>query len=180
LVRILHSKIFEAATFPVTVAILSYVLMLTYFLSGFYTFSEEHPLVLGISNVVFLVSGCLYWWPVVGLDPSRWKLSFPAKLGYLATGIPVTTFLGLGLVSARYSIDPAIHTLADTHAGGGALWVLSELYTLGAMGAVLVQLMHSEQRADARYDRKMMHEEANLEREAQLENERASRGTAST
>jgi putative copper resistance protein D len=180
LVRILHSKIFEAATFPVTVAILSYVLMLTYFLSGFYTFSEEHPLVLGISNVVFLVSGCLYWWPVVGLDPSRWKLSFPAKLGYLATGIPVTTFLGLGLVSARYSIDPAIHTLADTHAGGGALWVLSELYTLGAMGAVLVQLMHSEQRADARYDRKMMHEEANLEREAELENERASRGTAST
>jgi putative copper resistance protein D len=149
-------------------------------LSGFYTFSEEHPLVLGISNVVFLVSGCLYWWPVVGLDPSRWKLSFPAKLGYLATGIPVTTFLGLGLVSARYSIDPAIHTLADTHAGGGALWVLSELYTLGAMGAVLVQLMHSEQRADARYDRKMMHEEANLEREAELENERASRGTAST
>ena len=53
--------------------------MLTYFLSSFYTFSEEHPLVFGVTNVVFLVSGCLYWWPVVGLDPSRWKLSFPAS-----------------------------------------------------------------------------------------------------
>jgi putative membrane protein len=178
LLRILHSKVFEAITFPAVVAILSYGVMLSYFLSGFYTFSEEHPLVLGITNVVFLASGCLYWWPVVGLDPSRWKLSFPAKLGYLATAIPVTTFLGLGLVSARYSIDPAIHTLADTHAGGGALWVLSELYTLGAMGAVLVQLMHSDQRAGARYDRKMMHEEANLAREAELERERASRDTA--
>jgi putative copper resistance protein D len=180
LLRILHSKIFESVTFPALVATLSYGVMLAYFLSGFYTFSEEHPLILGISNVAFLVSGCLYWWPVVGLDPSRWKLSFPAKLGYLATAIPVTTFLGLGLVSARYSIDPAIHTLADTHAGGGALWVLSELYTLGAMGAVLVQLMHSEERAGARYDRQMMHEEANLAREAELERERAARGTAST
>ena len=179
MLRILHSKVFEAATFPAAVAILSYGLMLGYFLSGFYTYSEEHPLVVGITNVVFLVSGCLYWWPVVGLDPSRWKLSFPAKLGYLATGIPVTTFLGLGLVSARYSIDPAIHTLADTHAGGGALWVLSELFTLSAMGAILVQLMHSDQRAAARYDRRMVHEEANLEREAELEKERAARGIAS-
>jgi putative membrane protein len=179
LLRILHNKVFEALTFPALVAAISYGLMLTYFLSGLYTFSEEHPIVLGLLNVLFLVSGCLYWWPVVGLDPSRWKLSFPAKLGYLATGIPVTTFLGLGLVSARYSIDPAIHTLADTQAGGGALWVLSELFTLGAMGAVLVQLMHSEQRAAARYDRRLLHEEANLEREAELERERAARGTAS-
>jgi putative membrane protein len=172
LLRILHSKIFEAVTFPAFVAIASYALMLIYFLSGFYTVCENHPLLLDFMNVVFLVSGCLYWWPVVGLDPSKWKLSFPAKLGYLATGIPVTTFLGLGLVSARYSIDPAINTLADTHAGGGALWVLDELFTLGAMGAVLVALMHSEQRAAVRYDRRMEHEQANLEREAELAKER--------
>ncbi len=176
LLRVLHSRVFETLTFPVLVAILSYTLMLVYFLSSFYTFSEEHPLVLGMTNVVFLVAGCLYWWPVVGLDPSRWKLSFPARLGYLATGIPVTTFLGLGLVSARYSIDSAIHTLADTHAGGGALWVLSELFTLTAMGAVLVQLLHTEERAASRYDRRMAHEQANLEREAQLAEEQAARG----
>jgi cytochrome c oxidase assembly factor CtaG len=173
LLRALHNRLFELATFPGFVAALSYALMLSYFLSGLYTFSEDHPLVLDLSDVVFLVSGCLYWWPVVGLDPSRWKLSFPAKLGYLATGIPIATFLGLALVSARYSIDPAIHTLADTHAGGGALWILSELYTLGAMGAVLVQLMHSEERAAARYDRRMDHEQANVEREAELQRERA-------
>jgi putative copper resistance protein D len=169
LLRILHNRVFELATNPILVASLSYVLMLTYFLSSFYTYSESHPLVLDLSNLVFLVSGCLYWWPVVGVDPSRWKLSFPAKLGYLATGIPITTFLGLALVGARNSIDPAIHTLGDTHAGGGALWILGELYTLGAMGAVLVQLMHTEERAAARHDRQLVHETANLEREAELQ-----------
>jgi putative membrane protein len=168
LLKILHNPLFELATNPILVASVSYFVMLAYFLSGFYTFSEQHPLVLDLSNVVFLVSGCLYWWPVVGLDPSKWKLSFPAKLGYLATGIPVTTFLGLALISARNSVDPAVHTLADTHSGGGVLWVLGELYTLGAMGAVLVQLMHSEERAAARYDRRMEHETANLEREIAL------------
>ena len=88
----------------------------------------------------------------------------------------MTTFLGLGLVSARYSIDPAIHTLADTHAGGGALWILSELFTLGAMGAVLVQLMHSEERAAARTTGRMVHEEANLEREAELAEDEEANG----
>jgi putative copper resistance protein D len=147
-------------------------------LSDFYAYSEQHTIVFCLTNLLFLASGCLYWWPVVGLDPSRWKLSFPAKLGYLATGIPVTTFLGLGLVSARYSIDSAVHTLADTQAGGGALWVLSELFTLGAMGAVLVQLLHSEEREAARYDRRVLHEEANLEREAEIERQRAEQRTA--
>lgn len=172
LVKILHSRAFEIATWPILVAAVSYVLMLTYFLSGLYTFSEEHQLFFNLMNVLFILAGSVYWWPVVGLDPSRWKLSFPAKLGYLATGIPVTTFLGLGLLSATTSIDPAINTLADTHAGGGALWVLGELFTLSAMGAVLVQLMHSEERAAARYDRRMDHEQANLEREAELAKER--------
>ncbi len=172
LLRVLHSRTFEVLTFPVLVAGISYALMLVYFLSSFYPFSEQHHVVLGITNVVFLLAGCLYWWPVVGLDPSRWRLSFPARLGYLATGIPVTTFLGLGLVSARYSIDPAIYTLSGTQSGGGTLWVLSELFTLVAMGCVLLQLMHTEERAAARYDRRLMHEEANLEREALLAEER--------
>jgi len=169
LLKILHNPVFELATNPILVASLSYFVMLAYFLSGFYAYSEKHPLVLDLSNVVFVVSGCLYWWPVVGLDPSKWRLSFPAKLGYLATGIPITTFLGLALISARNSIDPSVHTVSDTHAGGGALWILGELYTLGAMGAVLVQLMHSEERAAARHDRRMDHEKANLEREIALQ-----------
>jgi len=175
LLRLLNSKTFEIITFPVLVASVSYVVMIVYFLSPLYIFSEQHEPFLDFVNAGIIFSGCLYWWPVVGLDPSRWKLSFPAKLGYLATGIPVTTFLGLGLISTTTSIDPAIHTLADTHAGGGALWVLSELFTLGAMGAVLVQLMHSEEREAARYDRRMMHEEANLQREADLAAQRSAR-----
>jgi cytochrome c oxidase assembly factor CtaG len=178
LLRVLHSKAFEIATFPVLVASVSYVVMIVYFLSPLYVYSEQHEPFLDFVNASIVFSGCLYWWPVVGLDPSRWKLSFPAKLGYLATGIPVTTFLGLGLISTTTSIDPAIHTLADTHAGGGALWVLSELFTLGAMGAVLVQLMHSEERAAARYDRSLMHEQANLEREAELAAERSAQGAS--
>jgi putative copper resistance protein D len=167
LLKFLNNKVFEALTFPILVAAFSYSLMLAYFLSDLFSFSEAHPLFLNFINVLFVVAGCVYWWPVVGLDHSRWTLSFPAKLGYLATAIPVTTFLGLGLLSATTSIDPKIYTLADTHAGGGTLWVLGELFSLGAMGAVMVALMHSEERENRRYDRRLAHEEANLEREKQ-------------
>ena len=56
----------------------------------FYNFSLEHPLVHNLTHLHFLVSGCLFWWLVVGRDPSRWRLSYPVKLGIMAIGIPVT------------------------------------------------------------------------------------------
>ena len=160
LLRALHSRAFAAISFPPLAAALSYGLMIVYFLSSFYGLSQRHPLLHDATHLVFLVSGCLYWWPVVGVDPSRWRLSFPARLGYLATGIPVTALLGLGLTTGG-SIDPAVHTAADTRAGGAVLWVVGELVTLGAIAVVLVQLMHADERAAARYDRRMAHEAAN-------------------
>ncbi len=50
----------------------------------------------------------LFWWLVVGRDPSRWRLSYPAKLGILAIGIPVTAVLGVALTGATRLDRPAL------------------------------------------------------------------------
>ena len=52
------------------------------------------------------LEGGLFWWLVVGRDPSRWRLSHPAKLGILAIGIPVTAILGVSLTGDRSVIWP--------------------------------------------------------------------------
>jgi hypothetical protein len=88
------------------------------------------------------------------VDPSRWRLSFPAKLGALAVGIPTTAVLGLALTQSRVSIAPRFHTTADTHAGGSILWIVGELFTLGAMGIVVVQWMRVDDREAIRADRR--------------------------
>jgi putative copper resistance protein D len=107
-----------------------------------------------LTHLHFLIAGCLYWWLVVGIDPSRWRLSFPMKLGFLAVDIPVGTLLGLGLTQTRDSIAPLFHSVADTHAGGATLWILGEIFTFVAMGIVVTQWMRADVREAARADRR--------------------------
>ncbi|HXQ75083.1 MAG TPA: cytochrome c oxidase assembly protein [Acidimicrobiales bacterium] len=154
LLAVLHNPVVEFLTSPIVVVVAAYGTMLVYFLSPFYNFSLEHPLIHDLTHLHFLVSGCLFWWLVVGRDPSRWRLSYPAKLGFLAVGIPINAILGVALTGATTSIAPHFHTLGDTHVGGSVLWVVGELTSLIAMGIVLYQWMQYEEREAVRADRR--------------------------
>jgi cytochrome c oxidase assembly factor CtaG len=154
LLSILHHPVVEFFTHPIVVVLTAYGTMLVYFLSPFYNFSLEHPLVHDLTHLHFLISGCLFWWLVVGRDPSRWRLSHPVKLGFLAVGIPVNAILGVSLTGATASIAPHFHSLGDTHVGGSVLWVVGELTSLIAMGIVLYQWMQFEEREAVRADRR--------------------------
>ncbi|MGD0320176.1 MAG: cytochrome c oxidase assembly protein [Acidimicrobiales bacterium] len=154
LLKVLHHPVIEFVTNPVVVVIAAYGTMLFYFLTSFYNFSLEHPLVHDFTHLHFLVSGCLFWWLVIGIDPSRWRLSHPAKLGYLAVGVPVTAILGVALTGARTSIAPHFHTVADTQGGGSILWIVGELVTLIAIAIVTYQWMRLEEREAIRADRR--------------------------
>jgi putative copper resistance protein D len=153
LLKIVHHPVVEFVTNPVFVVLVTYGTMIAYFLTPFYNFSLEHPVVHELTHLHFLVSGCLFWWLVVGRDPSRWRLSYPVKLGILAIGIPVTAVLGVSLTGARDSIAPLFHTAADTQRGGSILWVVGELTTLIAMGLIVYQWMKFEEREAVRADR---------------------------
>ena len=155
LLKIIHHSVVEALTHPSVVVPLAYGTMMVYFLTPFYQFSLEHPVVHEFTHLHFLVSGALFWWLMVGLDPSRWRLSYGHKLGILAVGIPVTAILGLSLTTARTSVAPLFHSVADTHAGGSILWVVGELTTLIAMGIIVYQWMRAEERKAERADRRL-------------------------
>lgn len=153
LLKVLHHPVVEAVTHPAVVVTLAYVTMIGYFLTPLYRLSLEHQWLHDLAHVHFLVSGTLLWWLVVGLDPSRWRLSHAQKLGVLAIGIPVTAVLGLTLTGDRASVAPLFHTVSDTHSGGALLWVVGELTTLVAMGIVVLQWLRVEERRAERADR---------------------------
>jgi putative membrane protein len=153
LLKVVHHPVVEVLTNPVLVVLVAYGTMIVYFLTPFYNLSLEHPLLHDSTHLHFLVTGCLFWWLVVGRDPSRWRLSYPAKLGILAIGIPVTAVLGVSLTGARASIAPHFHTVADTQRGGSILWVVGEITTFVAMAIIVYQWMRAEERAAVRADR---------------------------
>ena len=161
LLKVLHHPVAELVTNPVFVVGVVYGTMIVYFLTPFYNLSLEHPLLHDLSHLHFLISGCLFWWLVVGRDPSRWRLSHPVKLGILAIGIPVNAVLGIALTGARVSVAARFHTVADTHRGGAILWVVGEIITVIAMSIIVFQWMQHEERRAIRADRQ-------LESQAQL------------
>ncbi|MGB9113301.1 MAG: cytochrome c oxidase assembly protein [Acidimicrobiales bacterium] len=153
--RLLHSQPFTLLSHPVTVWFLYFGVMYAFFLTPFIGFAMAHMEVMDLVNLTFLFGATLYWWPVVGLDPiPRWKMGYGARMLTLALGVPVEAFLGIALLNDS---KPAasIYTLASTHAGGGLLWVLSELFTVGALIPIFFQWMHSEDRVAAREDARL-------------------------
>ena len=126
--------------------------MFAFFLSPLINFSMEHMPVMDVFNVVFLIGGCLYWWPIVGLDPIvHWRMGYGTRLASLALGVPFEAFLGIAIMSQRTAIA-SMYTLSSTHSGGALLWALTEFATFIGLIPVFVQWMRAEERAGARAD----------------------------
>jgi putative copper resistance protein D len=91
-----------------------------------------HPLVHDLEHVLYLLAGYLFYLPLLGSEPIRWRLSFPARLLVLVASMPVDTFVGVVLTQTNRELFPA-YTAAhrawgpslidDLHAGGGVMWV---------------------------------------------------------
>jgi Cytochrome c oxidase caa3 assembly factor (Caa3_CtaG) len=112
----------------------------------------EHMPVMDVFNVVFLIGGCLYWWPIVGLDPIvHWRMGYGTRLASLALAVPFEAFLGIAIMSQRTAIA-SMYTLSSTHSGGALLWALTEFATFIGLIPVFVQWMRAEERAGARAD----------------------------
>jgi putative copper resistance protein D len=152
LLRILHSPPVMAVTNPFVAWLLFSGSLFVLYFTGLYSASQRNFLVHDLVHTHFLVVGMLFFWPVVGLDPSVWRLHHGARLLYVMLALPVHAFLGIALLSGQTPLFEA-HTLADQHAGGGILWAVGDLLTLATVAVVLTQWMSHEERESAREDR---------------------------
>ena len=154
-IKFLHSRYLRFLTLPVIAWLMNWVTMYVYFLTPVYKLSIEHPLFHDYTHLHFLISGFFFWGALIAVDPLPHKMGFPAKLAYLLSGIPFGSFLGIAIMQMHTSIDPAAHTLADTHTGGSVLWAFGEIFTLAALGVIFLQWAKAEERAAARLDRQL-------------------------
>lgn len=126
----------------------------------------EDELLHRIEHALFLGAALLFWWPVVGADPSPHRLGHPARILYLALGMPLSSLLGLVIFSASTVLYPHYATLErswgmspleDQAWAGGIMWAGGDLaFVVAIVAAVAVWLRHEEreaQRVDARLAR---------------------------
>jgi putative copper resistance protein D len=171
---VLHSHVVRALAFPVIAWVVFAAVNWGWHFSVLYDEALENQLLHYVQHATFLGAALLFWWPVIGADPSPWRLPHPVRLLYLFLAMPQNSFLGVAIMSASSILYPHYVTnvrawgptpLEDQQLGGAFMWVGGDLIFLAAMAVVVVMWMRHEDRRTVRLD-------------ARLASERAARGEA--
>jgi cytochrome c oxidase assembly factor CtaG/putative copper export protein len=163
LLAALHSRLSRILTNPIVATILFVAGFYgLYFTSIFDAAAASHAGHLAM-NVHFLVSGYLFYWVVIGVDPTPRPIPHLAKVGVVFASLPMHAFFGVELMGtptvlgeAYYrSLGLSWHTdlLGDQHLGGGIAWAAGEVPLVIVMLALLVQWARSDERTARRLDR---------------------------
>ncbi len=162
--RCLSSKVAEAVGHPVVDFVLYAFLIPVCHLTGFFNLTLQHPAVLWLEHVLFLVVGYLFWRHVVAIEPSRHRLHPGVRLLFLALAVPVDTFTGLTLASTAHEIFPAYLTqhrtwgpapVLDLHVGGDIMWVGGDVLMFIGMVPIAVLWVRMEERRALELDREL-------------------------
>ena len=69
LLSVLHSRVAKVLTFPVVAGILFVANPFALYLTGWYEATLRNPFLHDLNHLHFVFVGCLWFWPILGLDP---------------------------------------------------------------------------------------------------------------
>jgi cytochrome c oxidase assembly factor CtaG len=153
LIRVVHSPVVAAATHPVVGWALFGGTLVVLYLTPLFGLSLRNEWVHSAVHVHFLLAGAIFVWPLVGLDPVRWRMPYGARLLAVLFAIPFHAFLGLALLGVDEPLGGGSWSMSDQRLGIGLLWGIGELLAIGAAAIVFFQWAAADEREAARADR---------------------------
>jgi len=126
-------------------------------LTGLADVIEHNEVVHNLEHGLFLLVGYLFFLPLLGREPIRWRLSYPIRFVTLVLVMPVDTFTGLilgyGNAGTPGVPDPAQQPawapglVQDLHWGGAIMWIAGDALMFGLMMLVFLQWSQDERDA---------------------------------
>jgi cytochrome c oxidase assembly factor CtaG len=172
---ILHSGPVVAIGHPVVAWILfTGVLWISHF-SPLFNLALEDRVVHDLEHGLYLGAALLFWWPVVGADPSPTRLGYPARIGYLLLQLPLSSFLAMAVLFAdaplyahyaTLGVPYGISPLADQQLAGGIMWFVGDVVLIGAILGIVAAWMRHEDREAPAADRRVDAQRAALRERA--------------
>ena len=154
--RVVRSRVVSFLTWPV-LGFLGYAgAIVAAHLTGLANLVETSETVHNAEHAAFLLVGYLFFLPILGREPIRWRLSYPARFVILVLVMPVDTFTGLVLgygnagtpgVSAGPRPPWAPGSVQDLHWGGAIMWVGGDAIMFGLMMLVFLAWSRDERPA---------------------------------
>ncbi|HUL99984.1 MAG TPA: cytochrome c oxidase assembly protein [Mycobacterium sp.] len=159
----LHSKLSRFFTHPLVATVMFVVGFYGLYFGGIFdAFAGNHAAHV-LMNLHFLLSGYLFYWVVIGIDPTPRAIPPVAKLAMVFASLPLHAFFGVVLMGTSTvmaegfyrSLQLSWHTdlLGDQRLGGGIAWAAGEVPLAVVMIALLIQWSRRDQRTAKRLDR---------------------------
>jgi putative copper resistance protein D len=164
LVAVLRSRAAAVVINPLVGFALLFGTPFALYYTGLYQATLEHPLLHEWLHVHFVLAGCVFFWPLIGVDPVPGRLPHPMRLLLLFVTLPAHAWLGISIMSAKFVIagdyyralarpwGPSL--LRDQDIGGGLLWAAGDLVGLLVVAALFVQWAKADDREAVRTDRR--------------------------
>jgi cytochrome c oxidase assembly factor CtaG len=130
--HLLRSRVVSAVTWPPFGTALYLGTVVGTHLTGFMNLVLANDAVHEAEHALYLVAGYLYFLPLIGREPIRWRVSYPTRIFLLFIAMPVDAFTGVALGSEHSNPFPdlaqgrpawAPSPIDDVHIGGAIMWV---------------------------------------------------------
>lgn len=159
LLPILHSRLVRAVSWPlISWSLFAFVMWATHFSPLFNAALENEALHSG-EHLLYLAAGLLFWWPVIGADPIRWRLGPLQRMVYLGAQMPLNTAVGLAIYFAPTVLYPHYATLGrtwgpdpltDQQIAGVVMWGAGDVIMLGALVLGIAAGLRADERRSRR------------------------------
>jgi putative copper resistance protein D len=161
---LLHTPVARVLSFPLVGVVVLIVSMYGLYFTSLYGLSLRNDVVHELTHAHFLLAGCLFYWPIIGIDPLPGRLPHWARLMVLFMTFPLHALLAVAIMSYSevfaadyYAEHPrtwGTTLLTDQHSGGGLMWAAGELVGAVVFVALFVQWSRADERQARREDRR--------------------------
>jgi putative copper resistance protein D len=163
IVRAVHSPFTAFLSSPITAFVLFvgslYAVYLTPVFDTLVRYHWGHELM----AVHFLLTGYLFYWGIIGVDPGPRRLPFIGRLALLFAIMPFHAFFGIAMMTQTSAVGgdyyrmldlPWVQNLSDDQRLGGAIaWGASEVPLVLVVIALVTQWARQDRRTSTRSDR---------------------------
>nr|WP_051798336.1 cytochrome c oxidase assembly protein [Catenuloplanes japonicus] len=169
LLSVLHSRVAKVVTHPLYAYALFVINPFVLYFSGLYRLSLENAFVHELVHLHFLATGCLFFWPLLGLDPLPNRWPYPGRALLMLLSVPFHTVLGLTIMQSTTLLGGDwypnlgltwLDPFTDQKTAGGILWAGGEIVSVTMLGVLILQWIRQQEREARRVDRQLDREEA--------------------
>jgi cytochrome c oxidase assembly factor CtaG/putative copper export protein len=164
LLAFVQSPVARVLTHPVVALVLFVGSFYMLYFSGLFDYALDLHWAHLAMNAHFLLTGYIFYWPVIGIDPTPRRLPPIGRLAMVFASMPFHAFFGVILMSMQQVIGDRFYrslalpwvtdALSDQRLGGGIAWAAGEVPLLVVVVALLVQWARQDEREARRRDRR--------------------------